>query len=128
QRFPVLAYWQYGLGKAVAFTSDAKTAGGKLGWDREWAGSDMYLKFWEQILGWSLRGVETGKLALSTEYRDGKVRVTADLAEEKNKRMTDRRRQGRVTAPTAAADAKPIELKFEQKNSGQYEAEFKAEE
>jgi uncharacterized membrane protein len=128
QRFPVLAYWQYGLGKAVAFTSDAKTAGGKLGWDREWAGSDMYLKFWEQILGWSLRGVETGKLALSSEYRDGKVRVTVDARDEKNKPMTDLRLQGLVTAPNATTENKSIELKFEQKNSGQYEAEFKAEE
>jgi uncharacterized membrane protein len=128
QRFPILAYWQYGLGKAVAFTSDAKTNGERLGWDREWAGSEMYLKFWEQVLGWALRGVETGKLALSTEYRDGKVRVTVDARDDRNRPLTDLRLSGLVTAPSSAADAKPIELKFEQKNSGQYEAEFKAEE
>ena len=129
QRFPILASWQYGLGKAVAFTSDAKTSGGRLGWDREWAGSDMYLKFWEQVIGWSLRGVETGKLSIATEYRDGKVRVTVDGRDDKNRPLTDLAvaRHGH-RAELSMAGAKPIELKFEQKNSGEYEAEFKAEE
>src|SRR5439155_3105687 len=77
---------------------------------------------------WSLRGVETGKLSISSEYKDGKVRVTVDARDDKNRPMTDFRMAGLVTAPNQAADGKPIELKFEQKNSGQYEAEFKAEE
>jgi uncharacterized membrane protein len=129
QRFPILASWQYGLGKAVAFTSDARTSGGTLGWDREWAGSDMYLKFWEQVIGWALRGVETGKLGIATEYRDGKVRVTVSGRDDKNRPLTDLRLQGMVTAPAQTqVGAKPIELKFEQKSSGEYEAEFKAEE
>ena len=85
QRFPILAHWQYGLGKAVAFTSDARTDGDRLGWDREWAGSDMYLKFWEQVIGWALRGVESGKLSIASEYRDGKVRVTVDARDERNR-------------------------------------------
>jgi hypothetical protein len=129
QRFPILAHWQYGLGKAVAFTSDARTDGERLGWDREWAASDMYLKFWEQVIGWALRGVESGKLSIASEYRDGKVRVTVDARDERNRPITDLRMQGMVTAPNQQpGDEKPIELKFEQKNSGQYEAEFKAEE
>lgn len=129
QRFPILASWQYGLGKAVAFTSDARTSGGRLGWDREWAGSDLYLKFWEQVIGWALRGVETGKLSLASEYRDGKVRVTVSARDERNRPMTDLRLQGLVTVPNQQpGETKPVELKFEQKNSGEYEAEFKAEE
>ena len=48
QRYPILAYWQYGLGKAVAFTSDARSRPGRSTWDQEWVGSDMYKKFWEQ--------------------------------------------------------------------------------
>jgi hypothetical protein len=129
QRFPILAHWQYGLGKAVAFTSDARTDGDRLGWDREWAGSDMYLKFWEQVIGWALRGVESGKLSIASEYRDGKVRVTVDARDERNRPLTDLRLQGAVTAPNQQpGEGKPLDLKFEQKNSGQYEAEFKAEE
>jgi hypothetical protein len=129
QRFPILANWQYGLGKAVAFTSDAKTDGERLGWDRDWAASDMYLKFWEQVIGWALRGVESGKLSISSEYKDGKVRVTVDARDERNRPITDLRLIGAVTAPNQQpGEGRPIELKFEQKGGGQYEAEFKADE
>jgi uncharacterized membrane protein len=128
QRFPILASWQYGLGKAVAFTSDGGTAGEKLGWARDWAASDMFLKFWEQVIGWALRGVETGKLSIATEYRDGRVRVTVSARDDKNRPITNFRTEGMVTPPNPQAGGKPIKLEFEQKSSGEYEAEFKAEE
>lgn len=131
QRFPILAYWTYGLGRSVAFTSDARTLPDKkrLGWDQQWAGSEMYLKFWEQVVDWSLRSVETGKLSMTTEFRDGKVKVTIDARDEKNRPLTDLLLKGAVTPPSArAADARRMQLRFEQKNSGIYEAEFKAEE
>jgi uncharacterized membrane protein len=134
QDFPILAYWHYGLGKAVAFTSDARSMlPDRPRWDREWAGSDMYLKFWEQVVDWSLRSVETGRLTMTTEYRDGKVKVTVDARDSKNRPLTDLILQGGVTPPTPQGEG-PVQapvkgelLKFEQKNSGLYEAEFKAE-
>ncbi|MFL5338754.1 MAG: hypothetical protein ACJ8F7_01190, partial [Gemmataceae bacterium] len=130
QEYPVLAYWFYGLGKAVAFTSDARTqTAGMQGWDRDWAKSDLYVKFWEQVVGWALRSVETGKLAMVTEYRDGKIKVTVDARDENKKPITNLKLEGAVTAPTPQANGgKPIVLDFKQKNAGQYEAEFKAEE
>jgi len=127
QQYPILAYWQYGLGKAVAFTSDARSRPGRNTWDQDWVGSDIYKKFWEQTIGWALRGVETGKLAVATEYRDGKVRVTVTARDEKNRPLTDLRLRGAVTAPNRTAEAKPLELRFVQKSGGDYEAEFKAE-
>jgi uncharacterized membrane protein len=133
QEFPVLAYWNYGLGKAVAFTSDARSRQGKNFWDRDWAGSDIYLKFWEQVVDWSLRAVETGRMTMTTEYRDGRVKVIVDARDNDNKPLTDLRLKGGITVPPGA-DAEhgqppviPAELKFEQKNSGVYEAEFKAD-
>ncbi|HEV3204594.1 MAG TPA: VWA domain-containing protein [Gemmataceae bacterium] len=134
QEFPILAYWHYGLGKAVAFTSDARSQENKPYWDRDWAGSDMYLKFWEQVLDWSLRAVETGKLTMITEYRDGKVRVIVDARDGNNRPITDLKLKGGITPPTnpdGSIGKSPIkfgDLKFEQKNSGIYEAEFKADE
>jgi uncharacterized membrane protein len=123
--FPILAYWMYGLGKAVAFTSDAR--GNR--WDREWAGSEMYSKFWEQMVDYALRPTETGRLTMVTDYHDGKVKVTIDARDEKNRPLTDLNLQGGVTSPSAKQDeAHAALLKFEQKNSGYYEAEFKADE
>ncbi len=41
---PLLAHWQYGLGRAVAFTSDARAK-----WGRNWLNWDQYRQFWSQI-------------------------------------------------------------------------------
>jgi|GEM_PF-213910 hypothetical protein len=130
QEFPVLAYWYYGLGKAVAFTSEARTREqGKPGWDLEWKNSEFYLRFWEQLIGWALRSVETGRLAMVTEYRDGKIKVTVDARDENKKPLTNLRLEGAVTPPSPdSTGGKPIILDFKQKNAGQYEAEIKAEE
>jgi uncharacterized membrane protein len=127
--FPLLAYWHYGLGKAVAFTSDALTHEGDpvLHWDREWAFSEMYGRFWEQVVDWSLRALESGKhLTISTEQRDGKVRVIVEARDADGGPLVNVDLRAGITSP-AAADAAPPELRFEQKNSGVYEAEFKAE-
>ena len=130
QRFPILATWQYGLGRSAAFTSDARTMPGnpRLGWDRDWAGSDIYLKFWEQVVGWAMRGLETDRMTLTTEYRDGKVRVMVEARDEKNRPITDLKMTGKVSSPVGGGESlPPIELKFEQRAGGYYEAEFKAE-
>ena len=128
-KFPILAYWYYGLGKSVAFTSDARTNPGNPYWDRDWANSDMYVKFWEQTIDWSLRAVETGKhLVMTTELRDGKVKVIIDARKGGKKPLTEVDLKGGITSPgLKAGDARRPALKFEQKNSGIYEAEFKAE-
>jgi uncharacterized membrane protein len=131
QDFPVLAFWQYGLGKSVAFTSDARSGAGKQTWDREWAPSPMYKRFWEQMVDWSLRAVESGALTMTTEYRDGKVKVIVEARDKNNQNrpITDLRLRGAVTTPSGKVEeARKGSLKFEQKSSGRYEAEFKAEE
>jgi uncharacterized membrane protein len=128
--FPILAYWHYGLGKAVAFTSDA--APHQKFWSKRWleagaGGGAVFARFWEQVLAWSLRPVETGRLQMTTEYRDGKVKVTVEARTVDGKPDTNLRLRAGITAPSSRAGA-PKALRFVQKNSGVYEAEVKAEE
>jgi uncharacterized membrane protein len=127
--FPILAYWHYGLGKGVAFTSDARSLpGGPQYWDRDWASSNIYGKFWEQLVEWSLRPVETGKhLSMTTELRDGKVHVIVDARDDNKNPLTDVEFRARITSPSLKETEGVKDLKFEQKNVGVYEAEFKAE-
>jgi uncharacterized membrane protein len=124
QEFPVLAYWQYGLGKSAAFTSDARRA-----WDRDWAAAPYYDKFWEQLVGWACRSVETGRLSMTTEYRDGKIKVIIDARDNDGKMLTDLNIKGGATPPggPGEADAK-IQFRFDQSRPGVYVAEFKADE
>jgi hypothetical protein len=131
QKFPVLAHWYYGLGKSAAFTSDARSVPElrRVGWDRRWAGSDMYVKFWEQVITWSLRPTESKRLNLMTEFRDGKVKVIVDARDEQNRPIDDFKLKVGLTTPAGGkAEAQKPDVKFEQKNSGVYEAEFKADE
>ena len=88
----------------------------------------MYTKFWEQVIDWSLRPTESKNLVMTTEYRDGKVKVIVDARDDKIKPLTNLRLSGGVSTPTGQEEARGgIDLKFEQKNSGVYEAEFKAD-
>jgi uncharacterized membrane protein/Mg-chelatase subunit ChlD len=131
QRFPILAYWQYGLGKAIAFTSDARSVEDKLFWDRDWANSDMYAKFWEQVVDYASRARESGRLTMATEYRDGKIKVTVEIPikDVKPKPGKVLAMRGAVTPPSPNADeARQLWLKFVEKNRGLYEAEVRAEE
>jgi uncharacterized membrane protein len=131
QRFPVLAAWRYGLGKAVAFTSDARTQPGadRKWWDRDWVGSDGYQKFWKQTIEWAMREAERGKLTLVTEYRDGRVRVIADVRDEKDRPVTGVSLRGAVSVPTPPGPGeKPPAVEFKPRGGGRYEAEFPAEE
>ena len=131
QRFPVLASWRYGLGKAVAWTADARTTPGspQLYWDRDWAASDLYQKFWEGVVAWSMREAERGKLHLTAEVRDGRLRVTADVRDEKDKPVGGLTLAGTVTQPRPLAQGEvPPKVEFKPKGAGTYEAELPADE
>jgi hypothetical protein len=97
----------------------------------------MYAKFWEQVVDWSLRPTESRRLNMTTEYRDGKIRITVDARTDANQPDVHLRLRGGLTPPSRPGVAPPgapggggapRELRFVQKNSGVYEAEVKAEE
>jgi uncharacterized membrane protein len=131
-KFPLLAAWQYGLGKSVAFTSDARTIpdAGEVYWDRDWANSDLYAKFWEQTVDWVLRPTETGRhLFLTTEHKDGRIRIMVEAKDDDQSPLTEVELKAGITSPAfKVKDDKKSELKFEQKNAGVYEAEIAADE
>ena len=76
---PVLATWQYGLGKAAAFTSDAKAR-----WGAQWAGGwGGYGPFWAQTLRWSLKKAEAGSYQSQVEMVNGRGQISVDAIDEK---------------------------------------------
>ena len=52
---PILARWQYGLGKVAAFTSDVKNR-----WAVEWLDWPGYGKFWSQLVRETMRRDDSG--------------------------------------------------------------------
>lgn len=129
--FPILATWQYGLGKAAAFTSDARTNPRTQvnGWDQPWAGSEMYQKFWEQTVTWAMRAAEKGNITLTSEFRDGRVRIVVDARDDRDRPVGGLDLRGGVSLPRAPQPGEPAPtINFQRKGNGRYEAEFAAEE
>lgn len=126
-KYPILAYWQHGLGKSVAFTSDALAK--EKSWDRDWAKSAMHAPFWEQTVDWALRATEKGgHLTLLTEVREGKVRVTVEARDSDKRPLTEVKFTSAITSPPVKqGEPRRRVLRFEQTNSGVYEAECAAE-
>ncbi|MEO8228574.1 MAG: VWA domain-containing protein [Chloroflexota bacterium] len=52
---PLLAQWQYGLGRSVAWTSDSTGR-----WAKDWVGWTGFSRFFSQLVGWTFPGEETG--------------------------------------------------------------------
>lgn len=67
---PVLAQWQYGLGRSVAWTSDAAGV-----WTSAWLTSPQTRKLWASMVNWTLPPQQTVSLALSSSVSDSTMNV-----------------------------------------------------
>ncbi|MGQ9547273.1 MAG: VWA domain-containing protein [Roseiflexus sp.] len=70
---PVLAVWQYGLGRAAAWTPGAEAP-----WAADWSNWPDYGRFWAQLIRYTLPEPDSGSLQVRA-VRDGdSVRIIAD--------------------------------------------------
>jgi Mg-chelatase subunit ChlD len=115
----LLASWTYGLGKVVAFTSDA---------GRRWAGSwetwPNYDKFFSQMVRWSMRpSGDQGKYSIATESRNGRVHVIVNALDKDDEFQNFLSPTGNVVGP----DMKPRDLRLRQTAPGRYVGDFEAQ-
>jgi uncharacterized membrane protein len=116
QNATVLAAWTYGLGKAVAFTTDTGQQ-----WATPWTGWDRYDQFFSQMVRWSMRPTgDTGKFAVATEVRGSKTQVVVTAMGDDEEFINEQAISGTVLGP----DMKPISLNIEQVGPGRYMGEF----
>src|SRR5579863_917575 len=113
----LLVEWTYGLGRSVAFTSDAKAR-----WARSWVGWEHYRKFWSQAVRSVLRTVPRSPYAVQAEIEGGKGRVIVDAVDDQGNFIPTLQFQGSVTTPAG----KKLPLAFRQVGPGRYESEFEA--
>ncbi len=116
---PLLAYWNYGLGKSVAFTSDA---GGR--WSTTWPGWSGFQPFWEQIVRWSMRPSSPPNLMIrASTGEDGRAVVEVEAMGADGGMANFLQGQARVIDPTGASAAAPLQ----QIGPGRYRTEFELE-
>ena len=70
---PILAQWQYGLGRAVAFTSDASSR-----WGAEWVSWDGYSTFWSQAVQWTITESAGNNVEMRVQMDGEQARVIVD--------------------------------------------------
>ncbi len=113
QTNPLLAHWTYGLGRSVAFTSDAGRR-----WAKTWPDWESYAAFWSQVVRWSMRPVDRGNLTLSVRRDEGRIKVVVDALDKDNQFLNFLQIQGNVVDP----DLKRSTVELSQTAPGKYEA------
>jgi hypothetical protein len=73
---PLLAQWQYGLGRSVAWTSDSTGR-----WATSWVGWDGFSRFFSQLVSWTFPGEETGGIEASFVTEGGQTKLRVESVE-----------------------------------------------
>ena len=71
---PILAGWNYGLGRSIAFTSDVKP-----GWAADWIEWENFGRFWGQVVNWVLPSIDkAADFDLNATHQNGRGELLID--------------------------------------------------
>jgi uncharacterized membrane protein len=112
---PLLAHWQYGLGRVAAFTSDARAR-----WAREWLAWPRYRQFWTQIAAWSLRRVENTEWIAEVSVVQGEGILSVDALSPTGEYEDFLELQAVVVSPRGDREL----IRLSQAGPGHYEGRF----
>lgn len=111
---PLLATWQYGLGKAAVWTSDLKGQ-----WAVNWLGWDGYARFVSQLTAWILPTPQLEGVNAQAQIQEGEALVQVDAQDENGLP----RNFLTVEAALIAPDLSSIPFTLEQVGPGRYAAQ-----
>jgi len=114
---PILAHWQVGLGKTVAFTSGMWPR-----WGGQWTEWVKFSKFWAQIARWAARQSDEAAFDVMTTLHGGVAKLRIDAVDKNASAINFMRVRGGLVRP----GAETMPLRLQQTGPGRYEAEFEA--
>jgi uncharacterized membrane protein len=117
---PILTWWRYGLGMALAFTSDAKPR-----WATEWLTWPDFSAFWSQSLRHVMRQSQQESGRLTVTEHSGKIRVTLELLDRDDAFVN--LAQTRLALLRPGQEQRLEELIMPQTGPGTYSVEFESE-
>lgn len=109
---PVLAQWQYGLGRAVAWTSDLKPQ-----WAVDWVTWERFNVFAAQLVNWTLPAPFDENLSVEARSDGAEVRFVVDATDEQGRP----RDLLQTTATLVGPDFVTTTVTLEQTGAGHYE-------
>lgn len=113
---PILARWQFGLGRAVAFTPTVGTR-----WDERFWRGDALGRLWPQAVAWAARPPRTPGFEADMADRGDEMLLTV-RAEREGRFLNGLRLAAHIATP----ESKPLNVELRQTAPGQYEAAFAA--
>lgn len=115
----ILASWNYGLGRAAVFSSDAGRR-----WTKAWASKQVYEQFWTQFIRWSMRPSDTeDKFSIATNVADGRVQVIVNALTKEDEFLNFLEMQAVAVGP----NLEPYPIVMRQVAPGRYVGSFDAD-
>jgi Ca-activated chloride channel family protein len=112
---PLLVSWQYGLGRAVAWTSDATGR-----WAQRWVEWDGFSRFWAQAVRWTILDRSAVPVEVAVALEGEQARVTVDAVEEDGAFVNGLDASVTVVGPAG----EPVRVQLAQTAPGRYEGAF----
>lgn len=112
---PLLVTWQYGLGRAVAWTSDATGR-----WAADWVNWEGFPVFWAQAVRWTVSQDRDSSVETAIEYGNEQARLVVDARSANGDFLNDLAMEANVVGPTGAVAG----LTLQQVAPGRYEGRF----
>ncbi len=113
---PILAAWQYGLGRTVAFMSDATSR-----WGADWVNWDGYPTFWSQAIRWTITERTNQNLETQVIMDDNLARIVVDARDNAGLFLNGLDLQASVVY---SGDSSAQRVQLRQVAPGRYEGSF----
>jgi len=115
---PLLAHWNYGVGRSVAWTSDATSR-----WSKSWLEDPLYEQLWTQIVRWAAGSESPSHLVVDSRIEEGILEIEVDALDSAGRFQNFLTGEARVIAPDLSV--RPLELA--QVGPGKYRASTTAD-
>lgn len=112
---PILASWQYGLGRAVAFTSDAGAR-----WATNWATWGEFARFWGQTVRWTITETADSNVEARIVPDGERTLIVVDARDAAGGFLNGLTLEASIVAPDLTAQR----ITLQQVAPGRYEAAF----
>ncbi len=116
---PLLASWHFGLGRVMAFTSDAKA-----GWGKDWIAWKGYAPFWLQVVQSVMRINPLLNVKVRSRISGNTAEFTFHVLNQSGQAVTDLKYFGQISAVPGSAKELPAAppVQWKQLGAGEYQA------
>ena len=116
---PLLAAWEYGLGRAVAWTSDATGR-----WGNEWVTWAGFPTYWSSVVRWTVSQNRNSNVETAVTFTDESATLIVDARGSNGTYLNNLTMEANVISPAGET----TNLTLQQVAPGRYEAPFTPEE